>query len=481
MNQYIAHHLVLATVGTNLFLIHHKVILKIEGDKVMKIPQNKEKWENMFRHRKAYVMIQLLVFLVMLAFSVYHYVMRDPSIWLDLMVIALFIWLSFSVIGAHLNKKWKNPIPEVYTTLVMPIFNEDPKVVKNSLESIINQTRLPDTVYLIDDCSDNVDEIERIYSDWHKKAVNLGIDCRIHYSEKNQGKREAQAIAFKEMGDITGVFVTVDSDTVLDNEAISEGLKPFGDEKVMAVAGLLVCLNNNKILPKILELPFIASFVTGRAFWSTFRSLAVACGGLAFFRGNVIREHLDDYLNQRILGGHKAKFGDDRMLTQYASLHGETVFQESSVGHTLIPENFSHLTRQRLRWWRSFWWGGFWVLKNHTVKKGIWWLIISQYLQYFIFVPIIIAIIISSIVSMRVPWEIFVYMMLLSYVRMGRTLIIERKGVTLTKQILELLIFAPIASLVYIYLSVVLQTYSLITIKYNGWGTRKNVEVKMDD
>jgi hyaluronan synthase len=172
----------------------------------------------------------------------------------------------------------------------------------------------------------------------------------------NSGKRVAQSQAFYEYQDEADIFLTMDSDTVLDENAIYEGCVPFQDSEIMSVAGLLLSENRTTLISKMLGISFPVSFTNGRASASVYNAVSVSCGGLALYRNTVIKKFLDHYLNQ-IVFGQRAMFGDDRMLTHYASLLGKTIYQETAIGYTLMPENISHLTRQRVRWWKSFWWG----------------------------------------------------------------------------------------------------------------------------
>ena len=64
--------------------------------------------------------------------------------------------------------------------------------------------------------------------------------------QKNQGKRRAHAYVFERVLE-TDIFVTVDSDTTLEERAIEEGLKPFQSRKVMSVAGIEMGYNANEI------------------------------------------------------------------------------------------------------------------------------------------------------------------------------------------------------------------------------------------
>lgn len=51
------------------------------------------------------------------------------------------------------------------------------------------------------------------------------------------------------------IFVTVDSNTLLDEQAIENGLQPFAKPKVMSVAGMLIGLNRrHSLLTRLVDL-----------------------------------------------------------------------------------------------------------------------------------------------------------------------------------------------------------------------------------
>ena len=430
------------------------------------------------RKRRMYPLFAVLLTAIVAGFTYYH-IETYAVFWTVPIIIILFIYMLWMILSAHLNHIFDSDTDteNLKPIVVMPIYNEDPDMLKISLDSIISQSKKPLKVYLIDDCSTS-DDYGRIINSFKKNCKKQGIQIEFHRQETNRGKRQAQAIAFaKHRNDREVIFITMDSDTVLDKEAIKKGLYPFSDGEIMSSAGMLHAYNRTNILTKIISLPFASSFLNGRSAWSAYNSVAVSCGGLAFYRSRVIDEFLEEYTNQ-IVFGEPARYGDDRMMTEYASLLGKTVFQETSIGFTLVPENISHLTRQRLRWWRSFWWGGFWVLKTHRPNRMIWWLILSQYVTAFAYIVVFIAVaVVYPLVHGHFPWLMIVYLMLLSYVRSMRTLSMKRSDVSTMRQIIEFIIISPLSSLLNIYVDTILRFVALATLKEKGWGTRNKVEV----
>lgn len=246
----------------------------------------------------------------------------------------------------------------------------------------------------------------------------------------------------------------------------------------MSVASLLVGKNRaDNWLTRIVDVGFVSSFMNGRAAWSSFGSVAVNCGGLAFYRSWVIKKHLREYVEQTLFG-RKVNSGDDRMLTAFAALEGRTVFQETSVGYTLLPSNLSHLTRQRGRWWRSFWWGGLWLIRRFQPNRAIWWLVASQYVTFSLYAVLFpLVLFYDPIAHHAFPFAFFVYVTGLSYLRSARTLAVNRPDQTLASQLLNFLLLPPLVSLLNFWLCTLLQWWGLFTFYETGWRTRQKVEV----
>jgi hyaluronan synthase len=362
-------------------------------------------------------------------------------------------------------------------TVVVPLHNEDAGVFGQLLQSIYYQTRLPQRVHIIDNGSseENMHACRRVYSLLADPLREKGVEVEYTVTGKI-GKRASQVLAF-DADPYAELFVTLDSDTVLDPAALAEGSYPFVDPRVSSVAGLLLTLNQGKnLLTRLTDLTFTTSFLNGRSSWSRLGSVVVNCGGLAFYRGDVVRKYRNRYLNQRVFGKH-VQSGDDRMLTSFALLEGRTVIQERAVGYTLLPENLWHLTRQRVRWWRSFFWGGGWLLLAFPMRKPAFWLVLSQFLTFVAYSTIVPYFLITHPMPLHtVIWPVLGYLAILSYMRAVRFLLVKRPDQSTASQWLTYAL-APLASLFMLYLATALQYVGLATMLKTGWSTRQEVEV----
>jgi hyaluronan synthase len=99
---------------------------------------------------------------------------------------------------------------------------------------------------------------------------------------------------------------------------------------------------------------FALAFDFGRAAQSVYRAVACCPGALSAFRREVLLPHLDEWENQRFLG-RPVNHGEDQALTNIVLRQGlDTVYQRTAIVHTLVPTNYSQLSRMFLRWDRSY-------------------------------------------------------------------------------------------------------------------------------
>lgn len=102
-----------------------------------------------------------------------------------------------------------------------------------------------DRVRVVDDGSVSPDGTPLTYdavrAELFERAAAYGVEATWDRTE-NRGKRHAQMHV---LADDADVFVALDSDSVLDVDAVAEGLKPFADPAVRSVAGQVVVLDHD--------------------------------------------------------------------------------------------------------------------------------------------------------------------------------------------------------------------------------------------
>lgn len=255
-------------------------------------------------------------------------------------------------------------------TVAVPCYNEDPAILRASLLSMLAQDRLPDHVYVVDDGSTAAD-----YSAVRLEAAAAMAGAGVRFTwtrTPNGGKRHAHAVAVRGAPD-ADVYLTVDSDSVLDRRAVGELLAPFADPRVQSVAGVFLAANNRTTpLARMLDLVYLPSQLLGRGGMSVMGSVLVNSGALAAYRAEVVRDALPAYLGETF-AGRPVGFSDDSFLTLAAFLRGRTVHQSSAFAFAAMPEKFSHHRRQYLRWMRGSFIRSWWRFRYLPVRSYAYW------------------------------------------------------------------------------------------------------------
>lgn len=234
-------------------------------------------------------------------------------------------------------------------TVIVPAYNEG-KLVYETLLSLTNSLYPQEKLQLlaIDDGSKD-DTWE-----WMKKAKEeLGDRVMILQQPINQGKRHALYRGFN-LG--TGeVFVTVDSDSIVEKDTLRNLVSPFvNNEQCGAVAGNVRVLNNEKaIIPRMLNVSFVFSFEFIRSAQSVLGSVLCTPGALAAYSSKAVKNCLPEWINQTFMG-QPTDIGEDRAMTNMILKQGyHVLFQRNAYVLTNIPEKFSSLHKMFTRWERS--------------------------------------------------------------------------------------------------------------------------------
>jgi hyaluronan synthase len=247
------------------------------------------------------------------------------------------------------------PVPSVTdaelptVTVVVPAYNEGIHVYK-TLKSLLASDYPSDkmTLVAVDDGSrdDTWTWIEKAYQENPDRIVPLR-------QMQNRGKREALYRGFRSAP--ADVFVTVDSDSLVDQNTLRNLVSPFmTDERVGAVAGNVRVENSNRgALPMMMDTAFVFSFEFIRAGQSVINTVMCTPGALSAYRGSVLLKVLNEWLGQTFMG-RRANIGEDRALTNLILREGYlTRFQKNALVYTEVPMTYRNLYKMLLRWARS--------------------------------------------------------------------------------------------------------------------------------
>lgn len=363
----------------------------------------------------------------------------------------------------------------LHVTVPVPVYNEDPELLRRCLWSLLAQDRRPDLIFVVDDGSTKVN-YDALWSEFAWAASRAGVRFRWTRTP-NRGKRHAQGVAFAATPD-TDIYVTIDSDALLSPSAIRELLRPFRDEEVMSVAGVVLASNATRnLLTRFTDLWFVTAQLVTRSGLSSLGSVLVNSGPLAAYRGHVVRDNLDGYLNETF-AGRPVGFSDDSMLTLYAKMRGRTVQQPSAVVLSAMPETVSHHLRQYVRWMRGSTIRSCWRARYLPLSSVAFWLHAATWLQMVVSTMLVIVLfVVAPLTGVAIGPHMLLITVCIALAQALRYMTYQRSDVSTADQLLTLATF-PVAALWAFFVLRAVRWYGMATCARTGWGTRQDVEVR---
>jgi hyaluronan synthase len=445
-----------------------------------------------FIGRSKTLVVATVPLLILLCWGLYHVfaVMqlvtgRGNPLALTWLVAFMFLWwtvLAWFEKPATVTPRQAAQLDDLVVAASIPAYNEEPDLLRQCIQSLFDQTRFVDRIHVVDDGSHHPDGTPQEYAAvrawFFERCAAMGIDGT-WLRQENAGKRHAQMAVLAD--DDADVFLTLDSDSVLDTWAVEEGLKPFVDPNVHSVAGMVVVWNSRANwlarLTCMLYTPFTRGF---RSAQSVLGSVLVNSGTLAFYRGPTIRKYAGSYEHETFLG-RPMQMNDDSMMTFYALMepHGRAVHQCSSVAFTIVPETFGNYVRQQIRWMRG------------TTVRTLWWTRYFSPLSIKFWMPLMeVAAFLTSLLVLAAlafnheliphPGEFWATTalvgVLINYVISLRYFVIQRSDEQLPLALWTFAL-APFAGVWRMIVLRPMMLYAYLTFwKVGSWGTRMKIE-----
>jgi len=285
------------------------------------------------------------------------------------------LFAAWADVPYRVTRRQQQMLDRLHVTVAVPVYNEDPALLDRCIWSLVNSSRRPQCIHVVEDGESGDYRALRLH--WTSPAC----PCEIRWERlpQNMGKKWAQSRVFTTHPE-ADIFITVDSDTTLEHRAIEEGLKPLADPGVASVAGIEEIYNKHaNWLTRLCAARNTYSQLVSWSTQSVFGDVLVNRGTFAIYRAPVIREAVPAYLNETFLG-HPVKLGDDSALTLFSRMHGRTVQQVTAFSLPMYPETLSHHFRQWLRWSRGGSVRNYWRLRYLPVRSwGWWWTVLAFY------------------------------------------------------------------------------------------------------
>ena len=249
---------------------------------------------------------------------------------------------------------------EPHVAIVMPAFNEEAAIAQ-SLRSLLALDYPAHKLQIVAINDGSADGTLR-----ELNTVAAHANGRVHVIDfpENRGKRAAMAAGIRATD--AEIVAFVDSDSVLEEDAMRILVQGFADERVGAICGHADVLNiRGTWLTRMQAVRYFVAFKVIKAAESVFNAVTCCSGCFSAYRREAIVPHLDWWENQMFLG-IESTFGDDRSLTNCVLREWKVTYEEKAVSHTIVPETFQQFMKQQTRWKRS------WTRESLIVAKFIW-------------------------------------------------------------------------------------------------------------
>lgn len=273
------------------------------------------------------------------------------------------------------QENWNN----LTVGLVIVGYREEKLLLKKCLESLKNSkyTNIKRVIFVIDGNEEEDKYMADIYKEIYPDNEVINVDFLISdYKKENKeidftifgdkdicilqphrGKREGLYTAFTLLlnDPEIDVVITTDSDTIVDEMAITELAYTSNIENVGAVAGQIQVWNtSDSILTHIIAYRYWVSFNLERACESYWGTVLCIAGPMGCYKADVLAEILDEWFNQKFLG-QPCTFGDDRHLTnRILKTCKKVVYTEYAIGYTDTPVEYGRYYKQQTRWSKSY-------------------------------------------------------------------------------------------------------------------------------
>lgn len=350
--------------------------------------------------------------------------------------------------------------------VIIPEYNEEPMMFEKNIESCLNQDfKGKYHIVAVDDGSRKKEAITLV-----KNKYGGSHNLTIIEFEQNMGKRHAQKAGFDLTDKEYDYIVTIDSDTILESDAISKLIMQFSESKVGAITGqALVYDRNHNLLTRLIYSRYWAAFNQERAAQSLFGCVLCATGVISAYRSEIIQKLKERYVAQRFMG-QACTYGDDRHLTNLVLEDGyKVVYEPEANGWTDAPKNIIGYLKQQLRWNRSFYRELLITAKMliRNPRKYPLYMIYDLAMQAILPILLLLSV---AYMAYRSVYESPIYFIAYIGILAGVSLLRSVYAISRTGD--NNFYLFPLYALIHIFLLVPLRLYAIASLKRTEWGTR---------
>ncbi len=237
---------------------------------------------------------------------------------------------------------------EPTVSIVVPMFNEG-RSIFDTVMSLLRQDYPAHKLNIIVVDDQSTDDSHH----WALKAAAAAPGrVTVIQNPVNMGKRRGINRAVRAA--VSEIIVSVDSDVIVNADAVRQLVRRFAEPDIAAVGGRVNVLNKHvNWLTRMQTIKYYFGYEYLKNVERCFKSVMCLSGCLTAYRRHVLME-LEPILEHRNVLGIPIKYGEDRFLTRQIVKAGyKTVLTLDAVSHTKAPETLSGYFSQQLRWRRS--------------------------------------------------------------------------------------------------------------------------------
>ncbi len=404
----------------------------------------------------------ILCSLLMLGYFLYT---GDEEMWGYFLLIPLVLYIAHSwfLMIALCYRDFRKPKYPLYAgeriSVIMPCYNEEPELLKKAVESVLAAEGNKEII-LVNDGSTN--KIRKTMHMLHRRYDEVRL---IEY-QQNKGKRIAIWHAVKKLDLLSQFIVCLDSDTIIDKQALLRIVEPLKDKRIGASTGNILVLNEKQNwITKINAAYYWTGLNIYKQAQSVFGSVACCSGCLSAYRADVTKRVIDEFINERFFG-ELCTHSEDRHLTNLVLREGwRIVYVPEAISYTETPSTIKGFINQQKRWKRGFLRESVYALTFtwHTHPILFLWILLWDIgLPFLIFGAKII--LVTTIITHPAFFLTTVVPVWLTWTAIRYMIVIFRAP----SKLLGVLAFSFFSEIVLYWLTL----YALVTIKNRNWVTR---------
>ena len=343
-------------------------------------------------------------------------------------------------------------------SVIIPCYNEEPQLLQKAIASVVLAKGNKDII-VIDDGSTN-----NIHSTLRSMGKKYGV--KLHFFDRNRGKRAAIHYAVKHLIADSAFVVTMDSDTILNPDALVRIVEPLQSPNIAAASGDVLLLNEKENwLTRMIGGYYWSALHIHRKAESVLGQVSCCSGALSGYRSSALKRVIHSFVTQEFFGT-RCTHSEDRHLTNLMHKNGyDVVFVPEAFAYTSTPATLRKFLKQQQRWRRGFIQEAIVVLTYAWKTKP---LLFVQTFLWELLLPLLAIGILLQVAVLAIQDPLFFLvgvlpsMVLVSFIR-NLPALFEARG-----KILGLCLFALFSG----FVTNIQTINALCTVKNKGWVTR---------